>query len=144
MGRGLSKLQQWMLVRALDGADRGEGGSGGCDLTLLRTLSEFYGVPLAEQLSERLSKRNNLIGVGKAFSNPGDVLRAKSHRPAIIRAMNRLEQRKLAERVSGAFARWSGIEITAAGRIEAERLKGTATNGIVPDRAAGDFRRTTP
>jgi hypothetical protein len=125
MGRGLSKLQQWMLVRALDGADRGRDGTGGCDLTMLRALSEFYGMPLPKYLLER----HNLLAAGKVFSDPGDVLCAKSHRPAVSRAMHRLQQRGLVECVCGAMARWSGINITAAGRTEAERLKASDTGG---------------
>jgi len=109
MGRGLSPLQEWVLVRALDAPDRSE--LGGCDLKLKRVLVEFYGI---EGTLGRWARR---------FRGMAVVAEAKLHRPAVSRAFTRLEQRGLVSVMCGACSRWTGINLTEAGRERATTIR---------------------
>jgi hypothetical protein len=112
VGRGLSELQTWMLKRAADRPDRNEFDNG-CDLTIARTLHEFYGLPITDRASYRVSTRN-FMEAGRAFTD--DAQEARKHRPAVVRAIRRLEARGLVQCDRGWFAldgypRWAGMNL---------------------------------
>jgi hypothetical protein len=112
VGRGLSELQIWMLKRAADRPDRNKSGNG-CDLTIARTLHEFYGLPISRGASYRVSTRG-FMEAGRAFTSVAPD--ARKHRPAVVRAIRRLEARGLVQCDRGWFAldgypRWAGMNL---------------------------------
>ena len=108
VGRGLSELQIWMLKRAADRPDRNKSGNG-CDLTIARTLHEFYGLPVSDWVPIR-----GFMKAGRAFTDVAPD--ARKHRPAVVRAIRRLEARGLVQSDRGWFAldgypRWAGMNL---------------------------------
>jgi hypothetical protein len=114
VGRGLSELQVWMLKRAAERPDRNEFGNG-CDLSIARTLHEYYGLSMSARASYRVSMRGYLEA-GRAFTDVADE--ARKHRPAVVRAIRRLEARGLVHCDRGWFAldgyrRWAGMNLVS-------------------------------
>jgi hypothetical protein len=109
MGRGLSELQRWMLVRAAERPDRPDGRKGGCDLTISRVLHEFYKIRMPPRW-----KGKRLAVSAKVFVGAAGL--ARKHRPAVLRAIQRLQERGLVEWTGGAKARWAGMDLTRAGK----------------------------
>ena len=114
MGRGLSDLQRWMLRRAAEKPDCTD--NGGCELLVGRVIAEHFEVTPALWPSQQ-----NEDGTAMPLTLRGPVFKdhakeAATARAAIVRAMNRLEERGLAERLSGAYSRWSGMSLTNEGK----------------------------
>ncbi len=99
MGRGLSKLQNWILKRAADKPDADLG----FDLSMARILMEFHSLRTD---SGKVEIANNFSGRAAE--------KARQYRPPIIRTVARLVNRGLVTCRSG--MKRSGVKLTAKGR----------------------------
>jgi hypothetical protein len=125
MGRGLSDLQGTILRLAL--ANRPDGGrpgaaTSGADVVTAEVLAALWGLEF---------KRSRGLGSQHHSKAAVGVRRYNAAHAAVSRAFARLEQRGLVAIVSGTYSRWSGVNLTAAGVAEAERLS-VKTAAILP------------
>ena len=125
MGRGLSELQQFILVAGLAGRESKEThtlpdgrilpAGYGCDLRHAKIMSGFYGFALAGRDSSSFARHH--FSVKKI----GPKQYAAAH-AAISRAATRLAERGLVVCVSGYYARWAGVNLTDKGAALAAEL----------------------
>jgi hypothetical protein len=75
---------------------------------MARVLHEFYNIPMPVQW-----KGSRLAVSAKVFV--GAAAQARAHRPAVLRAIQRLKKRGLVEWTGSATVRWAGMDLTGAG-----------------------------
>jgi hypothetical protein len=120
MSRGLSDLQKWMLVRALDNIESGLCGEQRAHLYLAEVKADYYKLPTdipAWRTSERQRREHLREFAGGHFFVKSEIPNYGAIALAITRAARRLERRGLVE------YRWR-INLTEKG-IEQARLLAT-------------------
>jgi hypothetical protein len=118
MGRGLSKLQRWILRR----------GATGHTLFQVEILAEFFGWEPKYELERfgegryeadtRHPKGMLAMGVCRNFFSPREIgeKRYRKTRAALSRSCSRLEQRGLVRLIRFAYHLGWGIEVTPKGQ----------------------------
>lgn len=122
MGRGLSELQQTILKLAYHNRmiENRVGGPGGADLFHYEVLIEYWHLP-GEVHRDPDGKRRYTTGhhFSRSFRN---YARFNAARAALTRAVRRLADRGLVIWVSGMYAQWAGVNLTADGIAMAQQL----------------------
>lgn len=124
MGRGLSEQQRQVLTTALENRliESRDYDSSGADLyeyEVLATIPVF-----SENIIWSLRDRDGSRTPGSNHFKQSaiDEKVCNRARASISRTFRRLEQRGLVERMEGRYSRWSGINLTSDGIVEACRL----------------------
>jgi hypothetical protein len=122
MGRGLSDLQERMLLLALNGYQREERSprASGADLYYADVFVAVYGWRRSPQ------SPYSCAGDHKFDRRAIGRRQYAAAQAAVSRAAQRLEKRGLATCLCGSISRWSGLNLTKAGIALAAKLK-TAT-----------------
>jgi hypothetical protein len=115
MGRGLSPEQRRILISAAGASPPGT--PSGVDLLIRDAIEACY--PSLRYLRDAQGKPPS------AGSNywPEQTPELKRAKASVSRAIRRLEQRGLVERLMGAVSRWGGLKLTDEGRLIAEKLR---------------------
>ncbi|MDD1678198.1 MAG: hypothetical protein LUO93_03315 [Methanomicrobiales archaeon] len=124
MGRGLSLLQKWILVHALENRQNEPSReiSSGADLYTKEILAGFFGFPIKKECKNESTNPQETFADQLFFMHVVGKKKDRSAIATISRSVSRLQEKGLIHLIQGT-ARGSGVTLTEKGMQIASDFK---------------------
>lgn len=122
---GLSKLQRWILVKALESRNRN---AGKVDLYYAEIKHQFFGLPIKNPRGWTWQGVTREAAAGRDFGHVFASTKTKDYAAvsaSVSRAVSRLKRRGLIDVFRGTHAWWAGLSLTPQGVEVGAALRNT-------------------